>query len=88
MGTPYSSPTPSGFVRKLPHKLVDAFKATLEEAVLSEFLIHVLDGSNPEVQEFHDTTLTVLEELGIHDKPMLTVFNKTDLCTRRANPEA
>ena len=69
-----------GFVRKLPHKLVDAFKATLEEAVLSEFLIHVLDASNPEVQEFYETTLTVLEELGIHDKPMLTVFNKIDCC--------
>jgi GTPase len=46
-----------GFVRNLPHRLVEAFKATLEEAVLADFLIHVLDATAPEIERFHDTTL-------------------------------
>ena len=68
-----------GFVRNLPHRLVDAFKATLEEAVLADFLIHVLDSSAPEVEAFHDTTLEVLRELGADQKRIITVFNKIDL---------
>jgi len=68
-----------GFVRNLPHRLVEAFKATLEEAALADFLIHVLDASAPEVQAFHETTLSVLRELGAADKPTITVLNKTDL---------
>jgi GTP-binding protein HflX len=68
-----------GFVRNLPHRLVDAFKATLEEAVVSNFLIQVLDVSNPEVEAHMNTTLSVLEELGASDKTILTVFNKIDL---------
>jgi GTP-binding protein HflX len=67
-----------GFVRNLPHRLVDAFKATLEEAVVSNFLIHVLDVNSPEVEAHAQTTLTVLGELGVTDKKILTVFNKTD----------
>ena len=69
-----------GFVRKLPHNLVEAFKATLEEAVVADFLIHVLDVSNPEVEKHGETTLQVLKELGADDKRILTVFNKTDIC--------
>ncbi|MCB1205019.1 MAG: GTPase HflX [Verrucomicrobiae bacterium] len=68
-----------GFVRNLPHRLVEAFKATLEEAVLADFLIHVLDASAPEIYAFHETTLSVLRELGAADKPTLTVLNKVDL---------
>ncbi|MGA0332559.1 MAG: GTPase HflX [Kiritimatiellia bacterium] len=68
-----------GFVRNLPHGLVDAFKATLEEAVLADFLIHVLDVTAPQVEAFHDTTLKVLAELGADQKRILTVFNKIDL---------
>ncbi len=68
-----------GFVRNLPHRLVEAFKATLEEAVLADFLIHVLDATSPEVERFHDTTLEVLQELGAEDKPVITVLNKIDL---------
>ena len=68
-----------GFVRNLPHRLVDAFKATLEEAVVSNFLIHVLDVSSAEVEAHMNTTLSVLEELGANNKTILTVFNKTDL---------
>lgn len=70
-----------GFVRNLPHRLVEAFKATLEEAVLADFLIHVLDAVAPEIERFHDTTLEVLEELGAHDKDVITVLNKIDLVT-------
>ncbi|MFO1491103.1 MAG: GTPase HflX [Kiritimatiellia bacterium] len=68
-----------GFVRKLPHKLVESFKATLEEAVLSDFLIHVVDASHPEAEKFYETTLEVLKELGAEDKRIITVFNKIDL---------
>ena len=67
-----------GFVRKLPHRLVEAFNATLEEATMSDFLIHLLDASQPEVMEFHNTTMKVLAELGADAKPTLTVFNKID----------
>ena len=68
-----------GFVRKLPHRLVEAFKATLEEALMAEFLVHVLDASQPEVFTYHKTTMDVLAELGAGDKRILTVFNKIDL---------
>jgi GTPase len=67
-----------GFIRRLPHGLVEAFKATLEEVVVADFLIHVLDVTNPNVEHHHATTLSVLAELGAADKTMVTVFNKTD----------
>ena len=73
-----------GFVRNLPHRLVEAFKATLEEAVLADFLIHVLDATSPEISRFHDTTLEVLAELGAGDKRSITVLNKID---RVADPD-
>jgi GTP-binding protein HflX len=68
-----------GFIRNLPHRLIEAFKATLEEAVLSDFLIHVLDASHPRVFDFYQTTMRVLEELGADAKRMITVLNKVDL---------
>jgi GTP-binding protein HflX len=85
-----------GFVRNLPHRLVEAFKATLEEAVLADFLIHVLDATSPEIERFHETTLKVLGELGAVDKRTITVLNKIDLVTdpdrlaelRRLYPDA
>jgi len=67
-----------GFVRNLPHRLVEAFKATLEEAVLADFLIHVLDTGSPEAVKFFETTMHVLGELGAAEKPMVTVLNKID----------
>ncbi len=70
-----------GFVRNLPHRLVEAFKATLEEATLADFLIHVLDASSLEVDRLHDTTLEVLGELEALDKPIITVLNKIDRVT-------
>ena len=67
-----------GFVRKLPHRLVEAFKATLEEAAQADFLVHLLDASAPEVMEFYSTTMKVLAELHADTRPMIVVFNKTD----------
>ncbi|MEJ6571921.1 MAG: GTPase HflX [Akkermansiaceae bacterium] len=68
-----------GFVRNLPHRLVEAFKATLEEAVLADFIIHVVDASSPEAEKFYNTTMEVLAELGAGDKPVITVLNKIDV---------
>lgn len=68
-----------GFVRKLPHRLVEAFKATLEEAVVSTFLIHVVDASSPEAEAHYRTTMSVLKELGADTKRIVTVFNKIDV---------
>ena len=70
-----------GFVRKLPHRLIEAFNATLEEAVMADFLIHLLDVSQPEVMTFYETTRKVLTELGAEEKRMLLVFNKIDKVT-------
>lgn len=68
-----------GFIRRLPHKLIEAFKATLEEAIIADFLIHVIDISSTDAEKHYSTTLKVLEELKAQDKPILTVFNKIDL---------
>jgi GTP-binding protein HflX len=70
-----------GFIRRLPHDLVEAFKATLEEVVVADFLVHVLDVANPNVEHHHATTLSVLNELGAVDKTIVTVFNKVDVAT-------
>lgn len=67
-----------GFIRKLPHELVESFNATLEEAAHSDFLIHVLDASHPRVIEFYNTTMDVLSDLGADTKQTLVVFNKMD----------
>ncbi|MBX7210505.1 MAG: GTPase HflX [Verrucomicrobiaceae bacterium] len=68
-----------GFVRNLPHDLVQSFRATLEEAVLADFLIHVIDASSKHVRDFYQTTTEVLAELGAGDKKVLLVLNKIDL---------
>ena len=68
----------------LPHRLVESFKATLEEATLSDFLVHLLDATQPEIFAFHRTTMEVLAELGAPDKKILTVFNKVDLLPDRS----
>jgi GTP-binding protein HflX len=69
-----------GFIRRLPHELIEAFKSTLEEAVLADFLVHVLDASTPRFEEEARITQKILGELGAADKPTITVFNKIDLC--------
>jgi GTP-binding protein HflX len=68
-----------GFIRNLPHDLVQSFRATLEEAVLADFLIHVIDANSPHAEEFYQTTTKVLGELGAADKRTLLVLNKIDL---------
>lgn len=67
-----------GFVRNLPHRLVESFKATLEEAVLADFLIHVLDASSPEIHDHYRTTCKVLDELGAGGKEVIVALNKVD----------
>lgn len=70
-----------GFIRKLPHQLVAAFRATLEEVVQADLLLHVIDASNPFYQEQSDAVYKVLDELKIHDKKIITIFNKVDKIT-------
>ncbi len=67
-----------GFIRNLPHGLVAAFKATLEEVTEADFLIHVVDASNPSRDRQMEAVNDVLKELGVVDKPAITVFNKSD----------
>jgi GTP-binding protein HflX len=67
-----------GFIRKLPHRLVDSFKATLEEALVADLLLHVVDLSNPDFDKQMQTTTQVLRELGAQEKEILTVYNKID----------
>ena len=67
-----------GFIKKLPHQLVEAFKATLEEVSEADFLIHVVDASHPEAEAQIAAVNVVLEELDATDLPMLIVFNKID----------
>jgi GTP-binding protein HflX len=67
-----------GFIRKLPHRLVEAFKATLEEVVQADLLLHVVDVSHPQAEEQILAVNTVLEEIGAAGKPTLMVFNKMD----------
>ena len=67
-----------GFIRKLPHNLVDAFRSTLEEAKYSDIIIHVADCTNPQVEAQMHTVYETLRELGIGDRPVVTVFNKID----------
>lgn len=76
-----------GFVRNLPHRLVEAFMATLEEAVVADILIHVLDGSSEECQVLHDTTIKVLGELGAAGKPIVLAINKCDLLDARGRAD-
>ncbi len=68
-----------GFISKLPHALVDAFRSTLEEALLADVLVIVSDGASDEMFHQHDVVLDVLNELGAGDRPVIDVINKVDL---------
>ena len=70
-----------GFIRKLPHHLIDAFKSTLEEAKYADLILHVVDASNPQMDEQMHIVYETLRGLGVQDKPVITVFNKQDLLT-------
>lgn len=68
-----------GFIRRLPHKLVEAFKSTLDEAVSANVILNICDASSDECSEHYRVTNELLEELGCADKPIITVLNKCDL---------
>ncbi|MCS4532718.1 GTPase HflX [Neisseria montereyensis] len=68
-----------GFVRDLPHKLVSAFSATLEETAMADILLHIVDVSHADFERQMDDVNTVLEEIGAHEVPQLIVYNKIDL---------
>lgn len=68
-----------GFIRDLPHQLVEAFRATLEETQLADLLLHVIDISDPHWRDNVFSVEQVLDELGVHDIPVILVFNKIDL---------
>ena len=67
-----------GFIKKLPHHLVEAFKSTLEEAKYADLILHVVDSSNPQMDERMFTVYETLKNLKVGDKPVITVFNKQD----------
>lgn len=67
-----------GFIRKLPHHLVEAFKSTLEEAKYADIIIHVVDASNPQMDEQMHVVYETLRQLGVEDRPVITLFNKQD----------
>ncbi len=73
-----------GFIRKLPHLLVAAFKSTLEESIEADILLHLIDASNPSALEQAETTFEVLKELGAKEKPIITVLNKIDALQDRS----
>ena len=79
-----------GFIEKLPHQLVEAFKATLEETVLADLILHVVDAAAPEERRLADMRAVdeVLEEIGAGDKPRLLVLNKSDLLDEEERREA
>ena len=70
-----------GFIRKLPHHLVEAFKSTLEEAKYADYIIHVVDSSNPQAEKQMHIVYETLRELGAVGKPVITLFNKQDAVT-------
>lgn len=67
-----------GFIRKLPHHLVEAFKSTLEEAKYADIIIHVVDASNPQMDEQMYVVYDTLRGLGVEGRPVITLFNKQD----------
>jgi len=74
-----------GFIKKLPHQLVAAFKATLEEVRASDLLLHVIDIAHPQWQDQEQAVAAVLEELGMATKPLISLYNKVD---KLPHPEA
>jgi GTPase len=88
-GRPYLLTDTVGFISKLPHQLVDAFSATLEETRLADLLVHVLDGSVPEsgAEAMRRAVEQTLQEIGASERPRLLVLNKVDLLDRDAREE-
>jgi GTP-binding protein HflX len=76
-----------GFIRDLPHKLVEAFRATLQEATDADLLLHVVDSASPVLQEQRDEVERVLAEIGAADVPQVLVYNKLDCLDAASRPE-
>ena len=74
-----------GFIRKLPHHLIEAFKSTLEEAKYADIIIHVVDASNPQMDTQMYVVYDTLRQLGVEGKPVITLFNKQDRLFSSAN---
>lgn len=72
-----------GFIRKLPHHLVEAFKSTLEEAKYADIILHVVDASNPQMDKQMHVVYDTLKQLGVENKTIITLFNKQDRLTER-----
>ncbi len=70
-----------GFIRKLPHHLIEAFRSTLEEAKYADFILHVVDASSPQMEKQMYIVYETLQQLGVTEKPVITLFNKQDLRT-------
>ncbi|MFA6610378.1 MAG: GTPase, partial [Candidatus Omnitrophota bacterium] len=68
-----------GFIDNLPHHLIEAFKATLEEVIEADLILHIVDVSHPKAHEHSDAVYKVLEDIGVKDVPVITVLNKADL---------
>jgi GTP-binding protein HflX len=77
-----------GFIRDLPHGLIDAFQATLREAADADLLLHVVDAANPNFPEQIEEVQRVLHEIGAADVPQVLVFNKTDLLAPGQQPRS
>lgn len=74
-----------GFIRKLPHHLIEAFKSTLEEAKYADIIIHVVDASNPQMDTQMHVVYETLRQLGVEGKKVITLFNKQDCLTEKVN---
>lgn len=85
--TPFLLSDTVGFIRKLPHHLIESFKSTLDEVKESDILLHVVDISHPQYEDQMKVVNNTLNELGCSDKPMITVFNKMDLYEDRTFDE-
>jgi GTP-binding protein HflX len=85
--TPFLLSDTVGFIRKLPHHLIESFKSTLDEVKESDILLHVVDISHPQYEDQMKVVNNTLNELGCSDKPMITIFNKMDLYEERTFDE-
>jgi GTP-binding protein HflX len=86
-GSPVLLTDTVGFIRRLPHSLITAFRSTLEEAAMADILIHILDAAEPDIDIYYQTTFSVLGELGAQNIPMITVLNKIDRLANNGDPQ-
>ena len=85
--TPFLLSDTVGFIRKLPHHLVESFKSTLDEVREADILLHVVDTSHPAYEDQIGVVNKTLQEMGAHEKPTLTIFNKMDLYSKQTFDE-